>query len=141
MVCLAISAVATAAANAASRLEFFCYRLKTLPLAMRLLVLVLANLSLGSAIVQLHFDRGTSAANATFSAYVKAYVTCSNTSSPPSSALQLTSIADCPPWIRVDRVDGVADVSPFNSIINEAVSFRNSQLFPFWIQVCPFAPK
>eukprot|EP00045_Choanoeca_perplexa_P012129 m.131083 g.131083 ORF g.131083 m.131083 type:complete len:860 (-) comp15898_c0_seq3:38-2617(-) len=86
------------------------------------------------ASIQLHFDRGSSAANATFSAYVKVYVTCASNNSQPLPYLHPDSMIHCPPWVRIDRVDGVADVTPFNSIINEAVSFRNSQLFPVWIQ-------
>ena len=39
----------------------------------------------------------------------------------------------CPPWIRIDRTDGVTDASPFVRVIDEAVTFLNAPTFPVMI--------
>lgn len=44
------------------------------------------------------------------------------------------SPADCPPWVRVDRADGVADTAPLVRVVDTAVSFANAPAFPLWLQ-------
>ena len=39
----------------------------------------------------------------------------------------------CPPWIRIDRTDGVADTSPYVRIIDEAVDFLSAPTFPLMV--------
>lgn len=51
-----------------------------------------------------------------------------------SVVMAITCSKECPPWIRLDRADGVRDTSPFVRIIDEAVSFRDAPSFPMWVR-------
>ena len=40
----------------------------------------------------------------------------------------------CPPWVRVDRTDGVADTTPFVRVTDEQYTFTWAPTFPYFFK-------
>ena len=51
-----------------------------------------------------------------------------------TAALSFFKQDNCPPWIRLDRTDGVSDTTPYVRIVDEAVDFLDAPTFPLMIK-------
>lgn len=65
---------------------------------------------------------GSTKTNPALGSFVFLNVSCTTSTSGSSDH---TTSKTCPPWVRIDRLDGVADTSPFVRIGDEAATFLN----------------
>eukprot|EP01050_Picozoa_sp_SAG11_P033663 SAG11_NODE_11536_length_754_cov_0.806107_1_plen_204_part_01 len=64
---------------------------------------------------------GASKANPALGATVQLNVSC-------------TAAGGCPPWVRIDRLDGVADSTPFVRLVDEGYTFTWAPTFPHYFK-------
>eukprot|EP00051_Salpingoeca_urceolata_P023180 m.390017 g.390017 ORF g.390017 m.390017 type:complete len:912 (-) comp20074_c5_seq2:72-2807(-) len=76
---------------------------------------------------------GASPQDPAYGTEVAVSVQCTTTTTATDAASN-TALADCPPWVRVDRTDGVRDTTPFMRVVDQAVSFSSAPSYPLWFR-------
>lgn len=86
------------------------------------------------------FGPGSAATDPTLGTVVQLKVTCSSTTPATANGEQAASeaaseaAAGCPPWVRIDRTDGVSDTTPFVRPIDEGSTFTWAPRFPYYFK-------
>ena len=65
---------------------------------------------------------GSSASDPALGTTVQLQVTCAG------------GAAACPPWIRIDRTDGISDTTPLVRVVDEAYTFSWAPTFPYFFR-------
>jgi hypothetical protein len=77
---------------------------------------------------------GTSKADPVLGATVQLKVACGAADAAAAAAAAAAVTAACPPWVRIDRVDGVADSTPYVRLVDEGYTFTWAPTFPKFIK-------